>query len=216
MEAMRVVSVNVGRAEEISHGNRSMVTGINKKGTDARVRIDELGLKDDAICDSEHHGGVDQAVYAYSAEDYDWWSQELGRTIRHGTFGENLTISGLPDDMNAGERLLIGDVVLEATSPRIPCSTLATQMQDRNFGLVFRRAEKPGFYFRVLNEGDVGIGDSVTFVENPECNVSMLELFRANYEIHPAAETMQRFIDAPIAVRMREKFEKRLGGPGTS
>lgn len=211
MESMRVVSVNLGRAEEISHGNRSMVTGINKKGTDERVWIGELGLKDDAICDGEHHGGVDQAVYAYSAEDYDWWSQQLGRPIRHGTFGENLTISGLPDDMNAGERLLIGDVVLEATSPRIPCSTLATQMQDNNFGLQFRRAEKPGFYFRVLNEGDVGVGDSVTFVENPDSSVSMLELFRANYEIHPAADALERYIEAPIAERMREKFGKRMG-----
>ena len=207
---MRVVSVNVGRAEEISHGQRSMVTGINKTAAEGRTWIGELGLSDDAICDTTHHGGIDQAVYAYSAEDYDWWSRQLGRDLRHGTFGENLTIAGLPDDMNAGERLLIGDVVLEATAPRIPCSTLATQMQDKNFGLAFRRAEKPGFYFRVLNEGDVGIGDSVTFVGNPGAGVSMLELFRVNYEIHPAAATLQRFIDAPIAVRMRDKFEKKL------
>lgn len=208
---MRVVSVNVGRAEEICHGSRSMVTGINKQGSDERIWIAELGLRDDAICDSEHHGGVDQAVYAYSAEDYDWWSRQLGHTVRHGTFGDNLTIAGLPDDMNAGERLLIGDVVLEATSPRIPCSTLATQMQDSNFGLAFRRAEKPGFYFRVLNEGDVGVGDSVTFVENPDSNVSMLELFRVNYDIHPAPEVLERFIQAPIAERMRDKFQKKLG-----
>ena len=207
---MRVVSVNVGHAEEISHGKRAMVTGINKKAADGRVRVGELGLASDAICDTRHHGGADQAVYAYSAEDYAWWSQQLGRDLRYGTFGDNLTISGMPDDMNAGDRLLIGDVVLEATSPRIPCSTLAAQMQDSNFGLAFRRAGKPGFYFRVLNEGDVGRGDSVTYVDNPGANVSMLELFRASYEIRPPAATLRRFIDAPIAARMRDNFEKKL------
>ena len=207
---MRIVSVNVGRPETISLGERSMISGIDKHAADGAVRVAEFGLHEDTICDPQHHGGVDQAVYVYSAEDYRWWSQQLGRELRHGTFGENLTIAGLPDDMNAGERLLIGDVVLEATSPRIPCSTLATQMHDRNFGLAFRRAEKPGFYFRVLNEGELAAGDTVTFVDNPDCTVSMLELFRLNYEVSPAVEQLQRVIAAPLAVRMREKFEKKL------
>ena len=210
MEPMRIASVNAGSAETISLGNKAMTSGINKLGVSSRVRITAAGLHGDVICDDEHHGGVDQAIYVYSLADYSWWSDRLGKALRPGTFGDNLTIDGLPADMNAGERLLIGDVILEATSPRIPCSTLATQMQDRNFGLTFRRAERPGFYFRVLNEGEVGAGDSVTFVADPESDVSMLELFRLNYVVHPDAASLQRVLDAPIAARMHEKFERKL------
>lgn len=210
MEPMRITSVNIGSAESISHGQKTVVTGINKRSTSAAVQIVTVGLENDTIYDDAEHGGVDQAVYVYSAEDYEWWSAQLERPVAPGTFGDNLTISGLPADMNAGERLLIGDVVLEATAPRIPCSTLATRMQDRNFGLAFRRAERPGFYFRVLNEGQVTAGDTVTFVENPDCSVSMLELFRLNYEIRPDAARLQRVLEAPIAERMRNKFESRL------
>ena len=210
MESMRIASINAGSAETISLGNRSMTTGINKIGVGGRVRITASGLDGDIICNEEHHGGADQAIYVYGKSDYAWWSEQLGKELRPGTFGENLTIDGLPADMNAGERLLIGDVILEATSPRIPCSTLATQMQDRNFGLEFRRAERPGFYFRVLNEGDVGAGDTVTFVADPESDVSMLDIFRLNYVVHPDEASLQRVLSAPIAVRMHQKFERKL------
>ncbi|MFQ5609154.1 MAG: MOSC domain-containing protein [Woeseiaceae bacterium] len=210
MEAIRIVSVNAGSAETISLGNRSMTTGINKLGIEGRIRVSEAGLESDVICDRKHHGGADQAIYVYSVDDYAWWSAQLGRELRSGTFGENLTIEGLPRDMNVGDRLLIGDVILETTSPRIPCRTLSAQMQDRNFGLAFRRAERPGFYFRVLNGGDVGAGDAVTFVENPGCDVSTLELFRLHYEIHPQPETLQKMLAAPVAERMRANLERKL------
>lgn len=210
MEQMRVLSINVGRSETIEHGERSFQTGINKMPASGSVQVDEVGIAGDTICDAEHHGGLDQAVYAYSANDYAWWSQQLGREIRHGTFGENLTIADFPDDMNAGDRLLIGDLILEATAPRIPCSTLAAQMQDSNFGLLFRRSERPGVYFRVLNPGEVAPGDAVTLVENPHPSVSMLDIFRLWFVPHPAVDTMQRVVDAPVATRVRERFEKKI------
>lgn len=207
---MRVVSVNVGQAASLQHGGKSLVTGICKRPLTGAVTVTSAGLADDVICDKEHHGGADQAVYAYSAEDYKWWTEQLGRSIDPGTFGDNLTISDLPDDMQAGERLLIGSVILEATSPRIPCSTLAARMRDRNFGLAFRRAERPGVYFRVLNGGTVSAGDVVMPVENEAPTVSMLELFRLSYEIRPPASELQRALAAPIAERMRANFETKL------
>jgi len=210
MEQIRIVSVNVGSAETMRHGSRSFTTGINKKAVSKSAFVGVAGVEEDTICDVEHHGGVDQAVYAYSATDYEWWSEELGRDIVHGTFGENLTIAGLPPDMKAGDRLLIGDVILEATMPRIPCSTLAAAMNDSNFGLQFRRAERPGYYFRVLNEGSVAPGDSVTLVENPGDCITMLELFRLSYEIKPDAKSLCRALDAPIAERMRARFESKI------
>ncbi|HNP37579.1 MAG TPA: MOSC domain-containing protein [Woeseiaceae bacterium] len=210
MEQMRLLSVNLGRAETLRHGARSFITGIDKMPTQSAVFVGESGLDNDSVCDLEHHGGPDQAVYAYSANDYAWWSRELGRQIRPGTFGENLTIAEFPDDMNAGDRLLIGDLILEATAPRIPCATFAAQMQDSNFPLRFRHAERPGVYFRVLNAGEIAAGDAVTSAENPAPSVSMLEIFRAWYELKPNADLWQRIVAAPAGIRVRDKFARKL------
>ena len=210
MQGMRIRSVLVGSAETLKRGEREVVTGIVKRPADGTVAISTAGMAGDVICDTENHGGVDQAVYVYSSSDYAWWSAELGRPLSPGTFGENLTVEGLPDDLHAGDRLLIGDAVLEATSPRIPCATLGLAMGDTGFGLRFRHAERPGFYCRVLNEGDVAAGDAVTLVEDPSSRVTMLDQFRARYEPSADRETLERMLSAPIAIRMRDMFEARL------
>jgi len=207
---MKLVSINVGTAESIGAGKRATVSGIDKQPVSGPLHISVNGLPDDAICEPDFHGGPDQAVYVYGASDYTWWSEQLGREIRPGTFGDNLTIDGLPRDMHAGDRLIIGDVVLEATAPRIPCSTLATQMGDPKFGLTFRRAERPGFYFRVVNEGEVTAGNQVTLAGHELGTISMLELFHLSYEIKPSAASLRRAIEAPIATRMRHKFAEKL------
>ncbi len=210
MHAMRIESVNVGNAETLERGERSVVTGICKRPVDGPAFVSVDGIDGDHICDTSNHGGVDQAVYAYAVSDYAWWSETLGRELKSGTFGENLTIDGLPDDLHAGDRLLIGDVILEATSPRIPCSTLAMRMQDRQFGLKFRDAARPGFYFRVLNEGEVAAGDGVTIVEDPSSRATLLDQFHLRYDTSPDRATLERVLSAPIASRLREMFEARL------
>lgn len=207
---MQITSVNVGSAETIVHGNQSMTTGICKRPVSGPVDVTELGLHGDQVLDSEHHGGPDQAVYVYSADDYEWWATETGRDCPAGLFGENLTIKGLPSDMYIGDRLLIGDLVLEATSARIPCGTLATRMQDRGFGPTFRKAERPGVYFRVLNPGAVSSGESVTMVEGHAGTITVLDLFRFAYEIRHDADRLQSFLEAPIAERVRAKVEAAL------
>jgi len=210
MDDMRVTSVNVGREETIDHGNRLFRTGIRKRPVAGAVLIGADAVAGDTISDKKHHGGADQVVYAYSKDDYDWWSAQLGRELAPGTFGENLTIEGLPSDMNVGDRLLIGDVLLEATAPRIPCSTLAAQMQDSGFGMAFRNAERPGIYFRVLNEGEVSAGDAVTYIENPAPVVSILDLYRLVYDLRPDAAAMERYLEAPLAERVRASIEEKL------
>jgi len=213
---MRITSVNVGRAEIVAHGNQTMTTGICKRPVSGSVEVTELGLHGDHVVDSKHHGGLDQAVYAYSADDYEWWASETGRDYPAGLFGENLTIKGLPSDMYVGDRLLIGDLVLEATSARIPCGTLATRMQDRGFGLTYRKAERPGIYFRVLNPGAVSSGDSVTLVEGGAGTVTILDLFRFAYATSRDVEDLQRMLDAPIAARVRAKVEAALDSPSAA
>lgn len=207
---MRIESINVGRAETITVGERSLETGIFKKPVSGPVRLATEGLAGDAILDTEHHGGVDQAVYAYSLDDYDWWAEQSDQEFFPGLFGENLTIRGLPTDMHVGDRLLIGEVVLEATAPRIPCGTFAARMEDPGFGLKFREAERPGIYFRVLNEGEVCAGDSVTAVETAEHDVTILDLFRYKYRLRHESDELRRCLDAPIAERMRVDIERKL------
>lgn len=207
---MRLESVNIGRAETVSHGDRSFFTGIRKIPVSGSVEVVTEGIPGDAIVAKEHHGGADQAIYAYSADDYDWWAETTAREYFPGMFGENLTIRDMPTNLRIGDRLLIGEVVLEATAPRIPCSTFAARMQDSSFGLAFREAERPGVYFRVLNEGEVAAGDAVTFIENEESDVTILDLFRFYYATRHDADTLQRLLEAPIAARMRAKVEARL------
>lgn len=209
-ERMQIVSVNIGKAARIGHGAKSMLTGICKRPVSGPVRVGELGLEGDHIEDGQHHGGPDQAVYAYSAEDYDWWAASANRAFEPGLFGENLTIKGLPTNLTIGDRLLIGDVVLEATSARIPCGTLATRMANSGFGLSFRQAERPGIYFRVLNTGEIEAGDTVILAESASGNVTVLDLFRFAYETSHDARTLRRFLDAPIAERIRSQVEARL------
>src|SRR5205814_569222 len=114
------------------------------------------------------HGGPDKAVYAYSAEDYAWWATELGKTLPPGTFGENLTISGI-DVSNApiGQHWQVGTVVLEVSQPRIPCYKLGIKMDDPRFPTRFAQAERPGSYLRIIHEGSIAAGDPVTIQSTP-------------------------------------------------
>ena len=210
LETIHLESINVGQAETISRVGKSYSSGICKRPVDGPAYLGEAGVRGDEIVNTEHHGGADQAIYAYSADDYDWWSRETDREYPPGLFGENLTIRGMPSDMNVGDRLLIGEVVLEATAPRIPCGTFAARMQDPGMGLAFRQAEKPGVYLRVLNSGEVSPGDTVTFVEIQSNTVSIVELFRFYYALRHDQATLQRYLEAPLAIRFRQKIEKRL------
>lgn len=207
---MQIASINRAQSQTISHRGKSITTGICKQPVAGAVRVATSGIEADAVCDTEHHGGADQAIYAYSLDDYEWWSRELDTQIAPGTFGDNLTIRGMPSDLCVGDRLLIGDVVLEATAPRIPCATLSTRMQDSGFAMRFRRAERPGIYFRVLNEGSIATGDAVTLVGNEQGDVTISDLVRFYYDLSPDAVELERLLRAPVAVRFRAKIEGKL------
>lgn len=202
MQQMRLNSINTA---DIVAGS-----GIGKQSRSGAVAVSVDGLQGDHVADQEHHGGPDQAIYAYSLDDYRWWEQQLGTSLPPGSFGDNLTIEGMPTDMNVGDRLLIGEVVLEATAPRIPCATLSRHMRDTDFALRFRRAERPGIYFRVLNEGLVSAGDEVTFVADVDAAVSISDLVAAYYALSPDRDELLRLLEAPIATRFRNKFTAKL------
>jgi MOSC domain-containing protein YiiM len=183
---MQLISVNVGKARAIQNAKSSSVTGIYKIAQTTPVQINWLGLEGDAICDTENHGGVDQAVYVYGTRDYDRWAQELGRALEPGTFGENLTISDLESARFAvGDQLRVGAVLLEVTSPRVPCVTLAARMGDPTFVKRFRYAERPGLYCRVLVPGAVSAGAPVSVELSRNDTITMRDMFRQYYEKNP-------------------------------
>ena len=207
--ALELVSVNVGRAETVDYLDRAYRSGIRKRPVDAVVAVDSSGIGDDVVCNRKHHGGPDQAVYVYRAEDYRWWERTLGRSSAPGTFGENLTISGMPPDPAVGDRLLIGTAVLELTGPRIPCAVLSARMQKPDFALAFREARRPGAYCRVLNPGKLRAGDRVEWVAMPGERAGIVELFEvATGGPHTPAD-LERFLAAPLSVRLRRKIESR-------
>lgn len=142
---MRLVSINLGRPGPLQIGPRPTTTGIHKNPVEA-AQISTLGLVGDHVADQEHHGGPDQAVYVYSAQDYDWWMEQLGEALLPGTFGENLTFSSFgAEPVRIGDRFRVGEVLLEITAPRIPCSTLAARMNDLEFVKKFRQVRGLGF-----------------------------------------------------------------------
>ncbi len=208
---MKVVSVNIGQAHTQKNGNKTETTGIYKIPTDASVQITSLGIKEDFIASKKHHGGPDQAIYVYGKADYDWWSIELRRELTGGTFGENLTISELESaQFNIGDRLVIGNVILVITAPRIPCSTLAARMGDPEFVKRYRRAERPGLYCRVMQAGLITKGDDVKIERYEKDTISVIQVFRDYYDKKKSAETIRNHLNAPIAIRVRTALEEEL------
>lgn|SRR5574341_827774 len=208
---MRLLSINIGQRRTQQKGNEIETTGIYKLPTPEPVQITSLGLAGDFICDQKNHGGPDQAVYIYGAADYAWWSQELGRELGPGMFGDNLTVSELESaQFNIGDRLRLGSVILEVTAPRIPCSTLAARMGDPQFVKKYSRAERPGLYCRVIREGIVRQGDAVLVERYMDETVPVIELFRDHYRRNKDEATLRRFLRAPIANRARKDVEEDL------
>lgn len=208
---MKLISINVGQKQTHQNGDRLETTGIYKMPLQRKVKITALGIVEDFIGSPKHHGGPDQAVYVYGAEDYAWWSRELGKELAPGTFGDNLTISEMESgQFNIGDRLHFGEVILEVTAPRIPCSTLATRMGDPQFVKKYRDAERPGLYCRVIAEGEVEPGVEVTVQRSEREAVGVIEVFRDWYERDKDEATLRRFLASPIAIRARRKMEDQL------
>lgn len=169
----------------------AMRSGIDKRPSDEPLAVRApgprrgglgSGVVGDAICNSRHHGGDDQAVYAYAREDLDDWQAQLGRELTNGMFGENITTSGI-DVANClvGERWSIGSdgLVLEVTSPRTPCKTFSTWLDIRGWIKTFTAAALPGAYFRVIEPGTMRAGDRIDVIDRPDHSVTVATVFRA-------------------------------------
>ncbi len=153
-------------------------TAIDKRPVADRVAVRALGLAGDRVCDTKHHGGVHQAVYAYADEDARQWGEQLGRTLAPGWFGENLRVSGLPvSDAVIGERWRVGDTLLEVSAPRVPCATFGHWSGEKQWVKRFTLQADTGAYLRVLTEGTIGAGDRVHVDHIPEHGITVRDLF---------------------------------------
>jgi MOSC domain-containing protein YiiM len=171
---MRVVSVNVGRPREFLLKGRTYTSSIWKEPVAGRLAVRGVNIDGDEQADLKVHGGHDKAIYAYAAEDYEWWSGQVGRDLGPGTFGENLTTSGTNlRDARVGERWRVGTTVVEVAQPRLPCFKLGVRMEDPTFPKRFAGAERWGTYLRIVEEGEVGAGDEIDVLSRPDHDVTV-------------------------------------------
>ena len=182
MDSGQVISVNTGRVVKADWAGRIQRTAIEKHPADGAVRVGRLGLDGDEQADLENHGGPEQAIYVYAREDLDWWAGQLSRAVRDGLFGENITTAGL-DVTNAliGERWRLGTAEVQVTSCRIPCGTFRSWTGEKGWVKRFAQAGRPGAYLRVLAEGIVRPGSTVTVLSRPAAGVTVAESMRAYY-----------------------------------
>jgi MOSC domain-containing protein YiiM len=209
--AGRLVSVNraVRESEAAPQVGSLGRSGIDKRPVVGRVGVrggDDPGLDGDLVRNRRHHGGVDQALYVYAGEDADWWAQELGRDIGRGMFGENLTTRGV-DVTGAviGEQWSIGSTRLEVSAPRIPCGTFQSFWGVPRLQKRFTEHGAPGAYVRVLDPGDLGAGDAVTFLHRPAHGLTIGEVFRCLSGDRSLAPRLLEAPQLPAQVRARAR-----------
>ena len=154
------------------------VTAIDKRAVEGPVKATRLGLYGDVQADRKHHGGIDQALYALAQEEMDYWEEKLERPFAAGQFGENLRIAGPLDDLEIGARVRVGEVILEATGTRDPCSTFARWVGHASMVKEFSRREKAGVYFKVIKTGRIAAADTMEVVSTPGHGVSCARWYR--------------------------------------
>ncbi len=175
---LRAVNLAVVRTGEWT--GRMGRSGIDKRPVAGPVRVGATGLHGDTVCDRRHHGGTDRAGYAFAQEDVAWWEETTGRRLPPGSFGENLTTSGLDvTGARIGERWAIGTVVFEVSAPRVPCRVFAAFWDVPDLIARFIRRGRPGAYLRVLTEGEVAAGDPVSIVHRPDHDITVGLALRA-------------------------------------
>src|SRR2546429_6782867 len=156
----RLLSVNVGLPHDIEWKGRTVHTGIWKNPVRGRCRVGRLNLNGDGQGDLAGHGGEQRAAFVYQIESYRYWQEQLKRTdFVHGQFGENFTVEGLSDDAGCiGDRYQIGSALFEVTQPRVTCYRIGIRMNEPRMPALLTSSGRPGFYFRILREGEGGAG----------------------------------------------------------
>jgi MOSC domain-containing protein YiiM len=175
---MKLISVNVGLPRVVMSNGESVSTGIFKEPVAGRVMLRTLNLDGDRQADLSVHGGPSKAVYVYPSEHYDYWKHELPEMkLPWGMFGENFTSAGVfESELNIGDKFRVGSAVVMVTEPRMPCYKLGIKFNRPDIIKRFLASERTGFYFAVLQESEVGVGDPIELIEGSKNSVRVSDI----------------------------------------
>jgi ferredoxin-NADP reductase/MOSC domain-containing protein YiiM/ferredoxin len=214
----QLVSVNVGLPRDIVWKGRTVHTGIWKSPLAGRCRVGRLNLDGDGQGDLAGHGGEQRAVFVYQIESYRYWQEELKRAdFVHGQFGENFTVEGLPDDaVCIGDRYQIGGALFEVTQPRVTCYRVGIRMNEPRMAALLTSSGRPGFYFRVLQEGEVGAGDEIVKMGEAEERMTVREINALLYLPNHGRDQLERALRIEaLSPGWRSSFQELLQNQAT-
>jgi MOSC domain-containing protein YiiM len=209
----RLLSVNVGLPRDIAWKGRTVHTGVWKQSVSGRCRVGRLNLDGDGQGDLAGHGGEHRAAFVYQIESYRYWQEQLKRAdFVNGQFGENFTVEGLPDDVVCiGDRYQIGTALFEVTQPRVTCFRIGIRMNDPRMASLLTSSGRPGFYFRVLHEGEVNAGDEIVKVGEARERMTVTEINTLLYfPGHPRERLERALMIEALSAGWRESFEALL------
>jgi ferredoxin-NADP reductase/MOSC domain-containing protein YiiM len=209
----QLLSVNVGLPRDIEWKGRTVHTGIWKDPVRSRCRVSRLNLEGDGQGDLAGHGGEQRAVFVYQIESYRYWQEQLKRTnFVHGQFGENFTIEGLPDNaVCVGDRYQIGSALFEVTQPRVTCYRVGIRMNELKMPALLTSSGRPGFYFRVLKEGEVGAGDEIVKMGEAKERMTVAEINALLYSPDHTRSGLERALRIEaLSPGWRSSFEALL------
>jgi len=213
---VKLLSINVGLPREVEWRSKVVRTSIFKAPVSGRVRVSSLNVQGDRQSDLSVHGGADKAVYAYPSEHYAFWRNELpGMDFPWGAFGENLTTQGLLEDkVHIGDRFRAGSAEFIVTQPRMPCFKLAIRFNRPDIVKRFLRSGRAGFYLAVVQEGDIGAGDSLDLVAEDNSHITVADVVGL-YAADAANQDLLRRASELSALpeSWREYFRERLWEP---
>jgi ferredoxin-NADP reductase/MOSC domain-containing protein YiiM len=212
----RLLSVNVGLPQDVAWKGRTVHTGVWKTQINGRRRVRRLNVEGDGQGDLAGHGGEHRAVFVYQIESYRYWQEQLKRTdFVYGQFGENFTIEGFADDaVCIGDRFQIGSALFEVTQPRVTCFRVGIRMNEPRMAALLTSSGRPGFYFRVIQEGEVGAGDEIVRVaEGPE-HMTVAEINGLLYfPNHPRDQLERALRIGALSAGWRGSFRQLLQSP---
>ena len=213
---MKLLSINVSKPKPIQYGGKTIRTGIFKEPVSGTVMLREKNIDGDGQGDLRVHGGTYKAIYGYPYEHYAYWQQELGRDdLSYGQFGENLTLEGLLEEaVHIGDVFQIGATVkLQITQPRVPCFKLAYKIGLPEFPKQFLESRRVGFYFRVLEEGEITAGDAIVRIETAPEPMSVTEIVNLRYFDRDNHEKIAQARKLPaLSPSWKRDFTKILNG----
>jgi MOSC domain-containing protein YiiM len=211
---MQVVALSVGLPREVEWRGQTVLTSIFKTPVDRRLHATTLNFEGDQQSDLTVHGGVDKAVYVYPSEHYESWRQELpGMDLPWAIFGENLTTTGLLEDVRIGDRFRIGSAEFVVTQPRLPCYKLGIRFGRPDILKRMLQSGRTGFYFAVTTEGEVGPGDPIEPVERATESLTVADVVNLYTVDANNQEQLRRATESALPESWKDYFRKRLRDP---